>query len=112
MSIATKRAELATVLSTVTDVKGYEFRPTVFKKGDAWPLLSVIEREGSASSATWRIILALGGDERTAMDFADGVLPELVDKVDPVAYVISATPLTLSVEGGEEFAFEIRVISE
>lgn len=107
------RQDLAAVLATVPGVKGYEFRPPAPKAGDAWPLLTVADRGRARNfEGSWRIMLALGQDERTATRLLDDLLPELVDLVDPVAYVEQVIPVTINTEAGEAFAAEIRVRRE
>jgi len=107
------RAALAVALTDVAGVTGYELRPSVLKAGDAWPLLGTADRgPGDAWSATWRVIVCLGGDEAFAQTLLDDVLPDLVDVLDPVAYVEQATPVTVATSAGELFAVEVRCRAE
>lgn len=113
MSATATRVALASRLSTITGVKGYEFRPSVLKAGAAWPLLDVAERgPGNAFAYTWRVILFLGGDEKVAQQVLDDRLPEIVDALEPDAYVESARPINFQIERGEVYGLEIRVRSE
>lgn len=113
MSFAVTRADLTAQLSTVEGVTGYAKRPKVIKPGDAWPLLgSVGNRSALAFQATWRVIVALGNDEATAIDKAEALLPELVEAIDPVAYVDGAVPFAVPTQAGELFALEITARSE
>lgn len=113
MSVTDARAALAARLSTVTGVRGYEFRPATAKAGAAWPLLDNLERgPGTAFAGVWRVMLALGGDEKTAQDKLDALLPQVTAALDPVAYVESARPVVVTTSAGDMFAAEIRVRSE
>lgn len=115
MSVTDTRAELVAALSTVAGVTGYEFRPSVLKTGAAWPLLDNLERgPGNAFAGTWRVMLCLGGDEKTAQAKGDELLPLIVEalEVQNVAYVSGASPGVLPTSGGDQFALEIICRSE
>lgn len=113
MTFATTRAELAAQLSTVDGVTGYAKRPKIIKPGDGWPLLgSIGDRSGSAWQATWRVIVILGNEEAAAIDKAEVLLPELLEALDPVAYVDGAAPFAVPTQGGDLFALEITARSE
>ena len=114
MSFTDTRVELATALSTVTGLTGYEFKPAILHAGDAWALLGTADRgPGKAWSATWRVQVCGGGDERAAMQLHDDVLPELVDKLDPIAYVDQVTPIAFPTEGGPIlYGLELSCTSE
>jgi hypothetical protein len=116
MSFTDTRAELVTALSAVTGVTGYESRPTVIKVGDAWPLLEAANRgPGRAWSATWRVVVIVGtlADERQAMEFTDTVLAELVDELNPVAYVGDQVPVVvIPTQGGDLIALEVPCTAE
>lgn len=111
--IATMRADLAAALDTVPGIQGSEYRPAAIKTGDAWPLLSQLERgEGLAFTGTWRVLVVLSSDERTASDQTDTLVPALVDALEPVAFVDSITPVQIQTSGGELFALQIILRSE
>lgn len=113
MSFTDTRDELASILSTVPDVKGYKTRPSVVTPGAAWPLLDVAERgPGMAWSATWRIVVVLSGDELAAQAKLDDLLPLLVDALNPVAYTETARPIALTTSAGDLFAVEITARAE
>jgi hypothetical protein len=114
VSFTDTRAELATALSTVTGLTGYEFKPTVITAGDAWALLDTADRgPGLAWSATWKVLVCLGGDEVKAMQMTDDVLPELVLALNPIAYVDQARPVIIATEGGPIlFGLELTCTSE
>lgn len=113
MSVMDARAAIAAKLSTVAGVTGYEERPTTIKAGAAWPLLDLLDRgPGDAFAGDWRVILALGGDERTATAKLDELLRPVTRALDPVAFVRSARPVTISTSAGDMFGCEIQVRSE
>jgi hypothetical protein len=109
-----KRAEIAAALSTVDDVRGYEFRPAAPRTGDAWPLLGPLERDtGSVFITTWRVRVLLPQGEREASTFIDAHVDAIYDALQPVAYVDRIEPVTLQVTGGgEQFALEFTMRSE
>jgi hypothetical protein len=95
MTFMDTRTELATALSSVTGVTGYAHRPMVITAGDAWPLFQEANRgPGQAWGATWKVFVILGstGDEKSTSDLSEDILPELVDEVNPIAYVESPVP--------------------
>jgi hypothetical protein len=114
MTVTDKRAELASVLNSIEGVNGFEFRPSTPKVGSAWVLLESLDRgPGAAFSATWNIILCLGGDEKTAQDQLDALLPVVVDSIDQFgAYVDSARPTFIETSAGDLLGAVLRVRSE
>lgn len=100
-------------MSTVAGVTGFEKRPSTIKAGAAWPLLDRLDRgPGDAFAGEWRVLLALGGDEGTAIDKLDQLLPLVVEALEPDAYVASAAPVVITTSAGDMFGAEIRVRSE
>jgi hypothetical protein len=113
MSFTATRVALAAALSTVPGIVGYEHRPSLLKGGDAFALLEVAERgPGHMFSATWRVVVILGGDEYASQEKLDLLLPDLVQAIDPVAFVDSAAPALYKTEGGDLFAVDIQARSE
>lgn len=113
MSVTDTRQRLATALSTVTGVNGYVFRPSTIKAGAAWPLLDSLERgPGEYFSGNWRVIVALGGDEKQAQKQLDNLLPLIVAALEPAAYVAQAIPAVIPTSGGDLYAVELSVRSE
>jgi hypothetical protein len=113
VSFMAKRAELAAALSTVTDVRGYDKRPTVPTIGDAWPLFAGAgNRVADTFQGTWRVIVYCGGDEYTATEWMDAHLDELVEVLDPIAYVDTAEPALTTLNKSDAFVIEITARSE
>lgn len=113
MSTTATRIALKDKLSTIAGVTGFEFRPGTLKAGAAWPLFEVAERgPGNAFAYTWRVVLFLGGDEKYAQQFLDDRLPEIVDALEPDAFVEQARVISFLVAGNEIHSLEIRVRSE
>lgn len=107
------RDSIAAALSTVDGVTGYASRPTAIAPGAAWPLLAAVEHgPGAAFSATWRVLLVLAGDERTAAEQIDAILPDTVAALSPVLYVDRAEPVNLDTEAGPMLALQITGRSE
>jgi hypothetical protein len=113
VSFTDTRAELATALSTVDGITGYEKRPAVPKIGAAYPLLELATRgPGDAFEGTWRVIVFCGGDEHTATAFVDEKLAELVVALEPTAYVDTARPGITSINNTDVHVVEITCRSE
>lgn len=113
MTFTDTRSRLATALSTVAGVSGYQYPPKTLKAGAAWPLLSTAERgPGTAFAGSWRVMVCLGGDERTATTKTDELLPLLTAALDPTAYVEQAIPVVIATNAGDMFALEITCRSE
>lgn len=113
MSGTATRGQLAALLSTIDGVTGFDNRPGAIKAGSAWPLLRSITRgPGLAFEYEWQIIVALGGDELAAQAKLDLLLPTLAITLEPVAFVDSATPITIPTSAGDLFAVEITARAE
>lgn len=113
MSLEGDRESFAVALSTVDGVTGHAYRPAAPKAGDAWPLLSTLERaEGLAFFVTWRVLLVLPQDERTASDWFDSKTEALVDALSPLAFVERIEPVTVPANSGELLALQITMRSE
>ena len=113
MSLSGQRAAIAAALSTVTDVNGYEDRPTTPRPGDAWPLLSALDRaDGLAFETTWRVLVFLPQAERGASDWIDGHHEQLVDGLEPVGFVDRIEPVALAAAGGDQYALQITMRGE
>lgn len=108
-----KRAELAAALSTVPGLRGHPYRPGTVQPGDAWSLLSSLERdEGLAFLVTWRVLVVLPGDERAASDRIDELVPLLVDALEPAAFVDTIEPVKIETGAGDMYALQVNVRSE
>ncbi|HWD77947.1 MAG TPA: hypothetical protein VG497_03675, partial [Kribbella sp.] len=93
MTFMSTRAALKDALSAVPGITGYVHRPNLLAPGDAFALLTSADRgPGDAFSATWTVVVILGGDEYAAQEKLDLLLPDLVQAIDPIAYVDQATP--------------------
>ena len=113
MSLATDRDAIAASLADVDGVTGYPMRPKALSAGDAWPLLSSLDRgPGESWQATWRVLLCLGGSEVDATLLLDQVLADVLDALGAVSYVEGVTPVLIAATGGDMFAAEFRLRSE
>lgn len=109
----TTRQTIADALSTVDGVTGYPKRPKVVKAGDAWALINQLTRgPGNAFEIEWRIAVLIGPDVGTATDKFDSLIPEVTQALVHVAYVDSARPIAIPIEGGELYGAEILARSE
>lgn len=113
MTFTATRASLAAVLTTVPGITGYVHRPNLLKAGDAFAMLTSADRgPGDAFSATWSVVVILGGDEYAVQEKLDLLLPDLVQAIDPVAFVDQATPAIYKTEAGDMFGVDITARSE
>lgn len=113
MSFTATRTAIADALSTIDGVTGYAKRPTIWSSGDAIVLVDRIDHVlGVAYQATWRIVLLLSGDEGLAIDQLDELFPAVCEALNPIAFVDSATPEAVSVEGQNMTAVIILARSE
>lgn len=111
--VITNRASIAEALSTVEGITGYEKRPKVVKPGDAWAQLNQLTRgPGSVFETEWRIAVVIGADVGTATDNFDSLIPAVTQALAPVAYVDSARPIAIPIEGGDLYGAEILARSE
>lgn len=113
MSIVGDRAAIAAALSTADGVKGYAYRPNATKPGDAWPMLSSLDRaDGLSFTATWRVLVILPGDEVAASEWIDAHHEQLVDALLNVGFVDTIAPVKLDSSGGDQYALQITMRSE
>lgn len=97
MSLQGKRAEIAAVLDTVTDVKGYPKRPKATKSGDGWPQWSGSERDEQSGqfAETWRVLIELPADEAAADAWVDEHRDELWDALSPAGWITAFEPVDI-----------------
>jgi hypothetical protein len=110
-----RRTAIAAALSTVAGVKGYEYRPTTPRVGDAWPLLSGLDRDaGRAFIRTWRVLVFLPQEERAASDWIDAHHESLVGAMEEqdVGFVDRLEPVALAATGSDQYALQITMRSE
>lgn len=103
------RAAIAAALSTVPKVKGYSYRPTTRKIGDAWPLIDGINRyQGLMFIPAWKVVMWLGQDEKKADEFLELVAVPVARALQSadVLYVNSIQPVILPTEAGDVFGAE------
>lgn len=113
MSLVGDREAIAAALSTATGVKGYAYRPTSTKSGDAWPMLSSLDRAGGlAFTVTWRVLVVLPGDEVAASQWIDGHHEQLVDALLPVGFIDTIAPVKLESSAGDQYALQITMRGE
>jgi hypothetical protein len=109
----TVRDDFATALSTVDGVNGYAKRPKALKVGDAWPLLSSIDRaEGLVFEVTWRVMILLPQEEIAASDWIDSHAADLVVALNPVAIVDQLAPVTTVVNSTDQLALQLTLRRE
>jgi hypothetical protein len=102
MSLAGDRQAIADALSSLDDVTGYKYRPTIIRPGDAWPLIEFLDNPGAYNlMATWRVIVVLPAGEQDAMEFFDSMHEEVSDVLNEQFGVVERIePGNLSTEAG------------
>jgi hypothetical protein len=112
MGWASDRQDIADLLSAVEGLTGHAYRPRVVAPGSAWPTLVRVDRRPGGFQATWKILVALSGDEPTATTRADDLLPSMLPALEQAVYVDSVIPVALTTGAGDAYALEITVRSE
>lgn len=113
MSLTGDRAAIATALSTVTGVKGYEYRPTTPRPGDAWPTLPTLDLlDGLVWSAEWKVIVFLPQEERAASVWIDAHFLAIVAALRVPGFADKAEPGLMTTTGGDQYVLEITMRSE
>jgi hypothetical protein len=116
MSITGKRDDFATALGMVTDVRGFAYRPSAAKAGDAWPIYRGAERDEDTGmfAHAWAVAVMLPQDERTASTWIDEHADALVDTLaqQGVAYVDQYTPANLGTDASYIFGLLLTTRSE
>lgn len=108
-TVATDRAAIAAALSTVTGVKGYQYRPPTPKPGDAWPTLPTLDRQADLIwRPTWTVVVFLPQDERAASDWLDAHFDAIVGALQtgPI-YPETAEPGLMNTGAGDMYVLEI-----
>lgn len=114
MSLATDRAAIAAQLNTVTGVKGYAYRPTTPRPGDAWPTLPTLElQDGLIWRPTWTVVVFLPQDERAASDWIDANFIAITTALrgGSTFFPDAAEPALMGTNGGDQYVLEITVRS-
>lgn len=113
MSLVGNRDAIASQLSTVPDVHGYAYRPTTPRPGDSWPLLGALDRaDGLAFYVSWRVMVFLPQDERSASEWIDAHYEDLVDALEPVGFVDRIEPVVSSASGTDQMYLQITMRGE
>lgn len=113
MSLTDDREAFALALSNVGGVAGYAYRPPAPRAGDAWPLLGAMDRaDGRAFINSWRVLVFLPQDERAASMWMDSTIDDLVDALEPLAFVDRVEPVSIGPEAAPQYALQITMRSE
>lgn len=107
------RESLATALTTVDGLKGYEQKPAAPRVGDCWSLIGgFIPGRGRTVATQWRVIVFLGQDEREAERRFEQLFWPVTDALRPQAVVDSAEAFIYPTEAGQAFAAEFIARSD
>lgn len=111
MSLSAQRQELATLLSTLDDLRGHPYRPRTFPPGAAWPLLVSIDREEDLA-VRWVVVVVLPSDERKASEWFDEHHGEIAEVLEDSYTVERIEPHSEPTEAGDLNAMLITVRKE
>lgn len=111
MSLVGVRSLIATALTTVEGVKGYEYPPTSPRAGDAWPMLGPMDRaDGTAFYVTWNVAVFLPQDQRAAAVWIDEKHEALVDALESAfGFVDRIEPVLI---GTDQYGLQITMRGE
>lgn len=113
MSLTGDRAAIAAALTTVTGVKGYQYRPATPRPGDAWPRLVQLDLlDGLVWSAEWTVIVFLPQDERAASVWIDDHFLAIVAALRVPGFATKAEAAQLQTDGGDQFVLAVTMRSE
>lgn len=113
MTLVDARQSLADALNTVDGVTGYRYRPRAIKPGDAWPILPSLELEQSQVwRPTFRVLVALSNDERTAAEWVDTHFEPIVLALRGPAWPESAELIVIETEAGDRVVLDISLKSD
>lgn len=115
MDLTGDRAALVAALSTAPDVIGHLVRPLKPRLGDAWALLGPMERgPGRSFEASWRVLvfLAQQAGGQMALEWVDAHVEQIVDALEPVAFVDRIEVVTLAEGDAAPYALQFTVRSE
>ncbi len=91
------RAAFADALTSVSGVKGYQWKPSAPKVGDGWPRWQGSEHLApGAMQTTWQIVILLPVDERAQQEWIESRLEQLIDALTEAAdaFVVGVEPGT------------------
>ncbi|GAA1977523.1 hypothetical protein GCM10009798_43430 [Nocardioides panacihumi] len=102
MSLTDDRQVIAAAASTVTGIDCEPSYQQSLTPGDGFVRLAVSNRadNGFGFVNTWQVWIALSQDVATAEEWMDDHLSEVIDALDPVLLITSATPSELILAGG------------
>ena len=113
MSLVGDRAAFAAALTAVDGVNGYAQRPKTPIPGDAWVLLGALERaDGLVFTVNWRVLVFLPQDEVAASEWIDAHHEDLVDALEPLAFVERLEPVVIPANGVDQYHLQITMRSE
>lgn len=110
--LLTTRAHIAEAASLVEGITGSEFRPAVLAPGACWPLIASLDAVKAGYVTSWRILVVLSADERTAADQLTRWAPDLVQALGSTAWVESMAPVTIQTSAGEIPGLQITARSD
>lgn len=94
--LSERRDEYAQALSTVNGIRGFAYRPTAPRTGDAWPVLLRAERDETSGQfyVRFAVGVCLPQDERGANAYIDTNADAIIDGLESadVGYVESFEP--------------------
>lgn len=112
MSLLAKRQQFTDALSTVEGVKGYDYKPTTPRAGDAWAQWRGMSRgEEVQFTNAWAVVVYLPQDDRGAEQWVEAHIADLYDAINPVAFIDGFAAANLS-PTGQQFGLVISTRSE
>lgn len=114
MSLSAGRQEIADILSSVDNVQGYKYRPTIISDGDGFALLERLDSPaGENFQANWKVVIALPPGEQDAMEWFEDNYEAIADAFADAGYSIDQIePGALATEVGDKDAMILTLRKE
>lgn len=117
MSIAAVRAAVKVALDSVDGVTGYLYAPNIYKDGDGWCqwggfLPPETGPYATSFTDTFRVIVIMPADQKTADLFLDAIIGPLIAALSPVMSITRGDYVKLPQSGSQAAYSALAIIGE
>jgi len=112
--ITAVRQEFADALSAVEGLTGHAETPVVMAVGTAWSRWTGLEAQGTPGlfATAWQVLIITGGTPAQAETYLNEKLSDILDAIQPVAWVTSATPTQIDTPSGTLYGLAVTAVRE